>query len=96
MDAELAIEMGIPIYAIVALTSTATDKEGRSVPAPGQGILTTGREARGANGERACVRACVTLLCNVLCVWVCERACERTCERACVRECARCCVVAAQ
>ena len=44
MDAELALEMGCPIYGIIALTATATDKEGRSVPAPGQGILTTARE----------------------------------------------------
>ena len=44
MDAELAIEMGVPIYGIVALTNTATDKQGRSVPAPGRGILTTARE----------------------------------------------------
>ena len=44
MDAELAMEMGCPIYGILALTSTAMDKEGRSVPAPGQGILTTARE----------------------------------------------------
>ncbi|GLD97526.1 hypothetical protein PINS_up006216 [Pythium insidiosum] len=45
MDAQLALDMGCPIYAIVALTNTATDKNGRSVPAPGQGILTTAREA---------------------------------------------------
>ncbi|KAL4138997.1 hypothetical protein PRIC2_002497 [Phytophthora ramorum] len=44
MDAQLALEMGLPIYGIVALTNTATDKNGRSVPAPGQGILTTARE----------------------------------------------------
>jgi fatty acid synthase subunit alpha len=44
MDAELAIAMGVPIYGIVALTNTATDRQGRSVPAPGQGILTTARE----------------------------------------------------
>ena len=44
MEAGLALEMGCPVYGIVALTSTATDKEGRSVPAPGQGILTTCRE----------------------------------------------------
>ncbi len=36
MDAELAIKMGLPIYAVVGLTNTATDREGRSVPAPGQ------------------------------------------------------------
>merc|ERR1712226_838378 len=45
MSAEVALQMGLPIYGIVGLTSTATDKEGRSVPAPGRGILTTAREA---------------------------------------------------
>lgn len=45
MSAKLAIEMGVPIYGVIALTATATDKIGRSVPAPGQGILTTAREA---------------------------------------------------
>lgn len=44
MSAKLAVEMGVPIYGIVALTATATDKIGRSVPAPGRGILTTARE----------------------------------------------------
>jgi len=49
MPASLAIEMGVPIYGIVALSNTATDKEGRSVPAPGQGILTTAKEASTKN-----------------------------------------------
>eukprot|EP00122_Pirum_gemmata_P009880 Pgem_evm1s9120 len=44
MSAALAIKMGVPIYGIIGLTNTATDKEGRSIPAPGQGILTTARE----------------------------------------------------
>ncbi|KAI9782573.1 MAG: 3-oxoacyl-[acyl-carrier-protein] synthase [Geoglossum umbratile] len=44
MNAKLALEMGVPIYGIIALTATATDKVGRSVPAPGQGVLTTARE----------------------------------------------------
>ncbi|KAI9783021.1 MAG: 3-oxoacyl-[acyl-carrier-protein] synthase [Peltula sp. TS41687] len=44
MDAKLALAMGVPIYGIVGLTATATDKIGRSVPAPGQGVLTTARE----------------------------------------------------
>ncbi|ANB11937.1 trifunctional fatty acid synthase subunit FAS2 [Sugiyamaella lignohabitans] len=44
MNAKLAIDMGVPIYGIVALTSTASDKIGRSVPAPGKGIMTTARE----------------------------------------------------
>ncbi|KAJ1653026.1 fatty acid synthase alpha subunit Lsd1, partial [Coemansia sp. RSA 25] len=38
MAASTAIEMGVPIYGIVAMTGTATDKEGRSVPAPGKGL----------------------------------------------------------
>ncbi|KNC49148.1 uncharacterized protein AMSG_11853 [Thecamonas trahens ATCC 50062] len=42
--AALAIEMGLPIHAVLAWSATATDKEGRSVPAPGQGILTAARE----------------------------------------------------
>ncbi|KAI8145418.1 fatty acid synthase [Fennellomyces sp. T-0311] len=45
MSASTAIEIGAPIYGIIALTNTATDKEGRSIPAPGAGILTTAREA---------------------------------------------------
>lgn len=44
MSAQLALDMGVPIHGIVALTTTATDKIGRSVPAPGQGVLTTARE----------------------------------------------------
>eukprot|EP00456_Euglypha_rotunda_P047633 TRINITY_DN3806_c0_g1_i6.p1 TRINITY_DN3806_c0_g1~~TRINITY_DN3806_c0_g1_i6.p1 ORF type:complete len:690 (+),score=105.39 TRINITY_DN3806_c0_g1_i6:191-2071(+) len=42
--AKLALDMGLPIYAIIAAAHTATDRQGRSVPAPGQGILTTARE----------------------------------------------------
>jgi fatty acid synthase subunit alpha len=37
----------VPIHGIIALTTTATDKIGRSVPAPGQGVLTTARENPG-------------------------------------------------
>lgn len=44
MNAKLAVDMGVPIYGIVAMTATATDKIGRSVPAPGKGVLTTARE----------------------------------------------------
>ncbi|KAI1340429.1 fatty acid synthase subunit alpha [Xylariaceae sp. FL0016] len=47
MTAKLAVDMGVPIYGILALTTTASDKIGRSVPAPGQGVLTTAREAPG-------------------------------------------------
>ncbi|KAF1974833.1 fatty acid synthase-like protein [Bimuria novae-zelandiae CBS 107.79] len=44
MDARLAIDMGVPIYGVIGFTATATDKIGRSVPAPGKGVLTTARE----------------------------------------------------
>ncbi|KAI4603035.1 3-oxoacyl-[acyl-carrier-protein] synthase [Pestalotiopsis sp. 9143b] len=47
MTAKLALDMGVPIYGILALTTTASDKIGRSVPAPGQGVLTTARETPG-------------------------------------------------
>ncbi|VTT58067.1 unnamed protein product [Fusarium fujikuroi] len=43
-SAELALEMGLPIFGIVAYTSMAADKAGRSVPAPGKGVLTNARE----------------------------------------------------
>ncbi|KAI9832728.1 MAG: 3-oxoacyl-[acyl-carrier-protein] synthase [Phylliscum demangeonii] len=44
MDAKLALDMGVPIYGIIGMTATATDKIGRSIPAPGQGMLTAARE----------------------------------------------------
>jgi fatty acid synthase subunit beta len=46
MSADLAIMMGVPIFGIVALTNTATDKVGRSIPAPGRGLLTTAKESK--------------------------------------------------
>jgi fatty acid synthase subunit alpha len=42
--ASLALKMGLPIHGVVALTTTASDKIGRSVPAPGKGLLTIVRE----------------------------------------------------
>ncbi|ODV87554.1 hypothetical protein CANARDRAFT_26942 [[Candida] arabinofermentans NRRL YB-2248] len=48
MSADMALKMGVPIYAVLAMSSTATDKIGRSVPAPGKGILTTAREHHGS------------------------------------------------
>ena len=44
MSAKTALELGINIQGIVAFTSTHMDKAGRSVPAPGQGVLSTARE----------------------------------------------------
>jgi fatty acid synthase subunit alpha len=39
--------MGVPIHGILAFTTTASDKIGRSVPAPGKGVLTSAREHAG-------------------------------------------------
>ncbi|KAK4046934.1 fatty acid synthase alpha subunit Lsd1 [Microbotryomycetes sp. JL201] len=44
MSAKTAIEMGATIYGIVAYTATATDKAGRSIPAPGLGVMGTARQ----------------------------------------------------
>ncbi|KAI1428071.1 putative fatty acid synthase alpha subunit FasA [Xylaria sp. FL1777] len=49
MSAELALHMGLPIYAVVAYTQLAGDGVGRSVPAPGKGVLTAAREAHGVS-----------------------------------------------
>jgi len=48
MAGDLAVEMGVPIYGIVGLVHCAMDREGRSVPAPGKGVLTIASEAPGA------------------------------------------------
>ncbi|GKU11664.1 unnamed protein product, partial [Fusarium langsethiae] len=44
ISAELALEMGLPIFGVVAYANMAADKAGRSVPAPGKGVLTNARE----------------------------------------------------
>jgi len=49
MSASTAIKMGCPIYGIVAYTATATDKAGRSVPAPGKGVVSTARQLPSSN-----------------------------------------------
>ncbi|KAJ5951042.1 Acyl transferase/acyl hydrolase/lysophospholipase [Penicillium vulpinum] len=43
-SASLALEMGLPIYGVIAMTHMAADKIGRSIPAPGQGILTAAKQ----------------------------------------------------
>ncbi|KAJ2630931.1 fatty acid synthase alpha subunit Lsd1 [Coemansia sp. RSA 1290] len=48
MSATTALEIGVPVYGVLAMCGTAMDKEGRSVPAPGQGILTSAREMPGS------------------------------------------------
>ncbi|GAA95524.1 uncharacterized protein L969DRAFT_45497 [Mixia osmundae IAM 14324] len=49
MSASTAIKMGATIYGVVAYTATATDKAGRSIPAPGRGVLSTAREASSSS-----------------------------------------------
>ncbi|KAE8415217.1 hypothetical protein BDV36DRAFT_298295 [Aspergillus pseudocaelatus] len=44
MNAELALKLGLPIHGIVAYSQMASDQVGRSIPAPGKGILTAARE----------------------------------------------------
>jgi fatty acid synthase subunit alpha len=44
--AQLAIDMGLPIHGIVAFTGTSSDKIGRSIPAPGQGVLVHATETK--------------------------------------------------
>ncbi|KAL1836123.1 hypothetical protein VTJ49DRAFT_5548 [Mycothermus thermophilus] len=44
--ARLALDMGLPIRGVVALTHMASDGVGRSVPSPGKGILTIASEKR--------------------------------------------------
>lgn len=43
--AKLAVQMGLPIYGVVGMVSLAADKIGKSLPAPGQGILTSAKQA---------------------------------------------------
>ena len=45
-SARLALDMGLPIRGVVALTHMASDGIGRSVPSPGKGILTIAAEKR--------------------------------------------------
>ena len=47
-SASVALEMGLPIYSIIAMTYTAMDKAGRSIPAPGRGLLGAARQTSGS------------------------------------------------
>ena len=47
-SAEIALRMGLPVYAVVGGSTMASDKISRSVPAPGKGILTFARESPDA------------------------------------------------
>lgn len=47
-SAKTALELGLPIHAVVAHVSTSSDGIGRSVPAPGRGLMTQVRESSTA------------------------------------------------
>ena len=47
--ADLALRLGLPIYGVVAASTMAADKISRSVPAPGQGILSFARQTPEAS-----------------------------------------------
>lgn len=42
--ADLALRLGLPIYGVIAASTMAADKISRSVPAPGQGVLSFARQ----------------------------------------------------
>ena len=46
--AKLALDMGLPIYGIVSFTGTSSDTVGRSVPAPGKGVMVNVQESPSA------------------------------------------------
>ncbi|KAE8402874.1 hypothetical protein BDV37DRAFT_284368 [Aspergillus pseudonomiae] len=51
MNAELALKLGLPIHGVVAYCQMASDQVGRSIPAPGKGILTAARESHEAKAS---------------------------------------------
>ncbi|KAJ1720416.1 fatty acid synthase alpha subunit Lsd1 [Coemansia biformis] len=52
MSASTALACGAPIYGIIGMSATATDKLGRSVPAPGKGVLGSAREVSSPAAHR--------------------------------------------
>ena len=49
--ADLALRLGLPIYGVIAASTMAADKISRSVPAPGQGILSFARQTPEASAS---------------------------------------------
>ncbi|TLD11451.1 hypothetical protein PspLS_11925 [Pyricularia sp. CBS 133598] len=49
--ASTAIELGLPIHGIIAFTHTASDGIGRSLPAPGKGVLTSAAEIQTTRAD---------------------------------------------
>ncbi|KAJ2524911.1 fatty acid synthase alpha subunit Lsd1 [Coemansia sp. RSA 2049] len=51
MSAAAALEIGAPVYGVLAHSASATDGFGTSLPAPGKGILTTTAQTPAANAD---------------------------------------------
>ena len=49
--ADLALRLGLPIYGVIAASTMAADQISRSVPAPGQGILSFARQTPEASAS---------------------------------------------
>jgi 3-oxoacyl-ACP reductase-like protein/3-oxoacyl-(acyl-carrier-protein) synthase len=55
---DVAIRMGLPIYAAVALARSYGDGIHRSIPAPGPGVMAVAAERRPRNGEATGAQLC--------------------------------------
>lgn len=51
MSAATAIKLGAPIQGVIAHASTHTDKAGRSIPAPGRGVMTSASKLQATLAE---------------------------------------------
>ncbi len=56
--ADLAVRMGLPIYAVVALARTFGDGLHRSIPAPGPGVMAVAAERKARAGEASGKELC--------------------------------------
>ena len=56
--ADVAIRMGLPVYAAVALARSYGDGIHRSIPAPGPGVMAVAAERRPRNGEATGAALC--------------------------------------
>ncbi len=55
---DLAVRMGLPVYAVVALARTYGDGIHRSIPAPGPGVMAVAAERRAREGEAGGAELC--------------------------------------
>ncbi len=56
--ADVAVRMGLPIYAVVALARSYADGIHRSIPAPGPGVMAVAAERRAREGEATGAELC--------------------------------------